>query len=171
MNAAAEIVERIEAAGGRFAIEGEELVVRPGDPAMPLVAELRLHKVEIIALLQSRIEQETESEPDDLLPGEWLLENCLYLDRWWGGAGALYLDAARWCAARGKPAPESRRAFVAALQTEGFQVGSDGLIAGLVLKVDVEAHEQFQKPPETAYNPNCKLSGHKTGHIARKAKA
>jgi hypothetical protein len=58
-----------------------------------------------------------------------------------------------------------------ALQAEGFAVTTDGLVYGLMLKADLEAHERFQNPPETAYNPNCKLSGHKTGHNTRKAKA
>ena len=171
MNSAMELIQRIEANGGRFLIEGEELVIRPGDAAMPLMKELRARKAEIIALLRTRTEQEAESAPEsDALPGEWLLENCLFLDRWWGGTGSLYLDAAHWCAAHRHPAPVSRQAFIAALRGEGFQVGSDGLVAGLVLKADVLAHEAFQNPPEPAYNPNCKLSGHKKGHSRRKAK-
>ncbi len=144
-----ELIQRIEAAGGRFAVEGEELVIRPGDAAMPLVEELRTHKAEIIALLRTRTEQEAESAPEsDALPGEWLLENCLFLDRWWGGTGSLYLDAARWCAAHGRPVPESRRAFTAALRREGFQVGSDGLVAGLILREDLEAIERSQAAPK-----------------------
>jgi hypothetical protein len=83
----------------------------------------------------------------------------------------LHLDLSRWCADHGRPVPESRAAFVAALQTESFAVTTDGLVYGLMLKADLEAHERFQNPPESAYNPNCKLSGHKTGHSRRKAKA
>ncbi|MGB9407993.1 MAG: hypothetical protein WCA89_10680, partial [Terracidiphilus sp.] len=94
MNAAAELVERIEAAGGRFTVEGEELVVRPGDPAVTFVAELRIHKGEIIDLLQSRTAEPMEAT----LPGEWLLEQCAFRDRCFGGTGALYLSLARWCA-------------------------------------------------------------------------
>jgi hypothetical protein len=167
MSTAEELVSIIEANGGRFLIEGEELVIRPGDAAMPLVEELRTHKAEIIALLQSRIEQETESAPDDPLPGEWLLERCVYRDRCFGGVGTLYLDLARWSAAHRQPAPESRKAFTAALQAEGFAVTADGVVAGLLLREDLEACERTQAVPE----PSCKKSGHKTGHSRRDAKA
>jgi hypothetical protein len=78
---------------------------------------------------------------------EWLLEQCVFRDRWWGGTGALYLSLARWCASHGRTVPASRRAFVAALQGEGFQPTSDNLVYGLVLKTDLEAYEQFQIAP------------------------
>jgi len=82
--------------------------------------------------------------------GLWLLEHCAFRDRWWGGTGALYLSLARWCASHGRPVPASRRAFVTALQGEGFQPTSDSLVYGLVLKADLEAHEQFQPAPNPA---------------------
>jgi hypothetical protein len=148
MSAAAELVSIIEANGGRFLIEGGELVIRPGDAAMPLVEELRTHKAEIVALLQSRTGQETESAPDDPLPGEWLLERCVYRDRCFGGVGALYLDLSRWCADHGQTAPESRRAFAAELQVEGFAVTTDGLVYGLMLGEDLETVMHFQGVPD-----------------------
>lgn len=42
--------------------------------------------------------------------------------------------------------PASRVAFVTALQSEGFQVTSDGLVYGLVLKSDLEAHLRLSTP-------------------------
>jgi hypothetical protein len=154
MNAAEELVERIEAAGGRFTVEGEELVVRPGDPAMPLVAELRQHKPEIIAWLQSRTEQEMESESDSDALGLWMLARCVYRDRCWGGVGALHLDLARWCADHGRPVLASRRPFVAALQEEGFEVTADGFVYGLILAEDWEAHERYQVAPAGSGQPS-----------------
>jgi hypothetical protein len=153
VNPAMELIQRIEAAGGRFAVEGEELVIRPGDPAMPLVAELRLHKAEIIDLIRSRSATPAETPEDDLLPGAWLLERCAYRDHCWGGIGALYLDLARWCAEHGRPAPESRQAFRAELQTQGFAVTTDGLVYGLMLAEDWQAHERFQAAPEASELP------------------
>jgi hypothetical protein len=82
--------------------------------------------------------------------GLWLLEQCAFRDRWWGGTGALYLSLARWCASHGRSVPASRAAFVTALQGEGFQSTSDGLVYGLVLKADLEAYEQFQTAPNPA---------------------
>ena len=144
MSAAAELVSIIEANGGRFLIEGEELVIRPGDAAMPLVEELRTHKAEIIALLQSRTNQEPDSAPENDGLGLWMLARCVYRDRCFGGVGALYLDLSRWCADHGQTAPESRRAFAAELQAEGFAVTTDGLVYGLMLG---EACERAQAAP------------------------
>jgi hypothetical protein len=136
---ALELVERIEAAGEQFTVEGADLVILPGDAALPLLAELRLHKQEIILLIQNRTATLAETPIDDLLSGEWLLEQCVFKDRWWGGTGALYLSLARWCADHKRPMPESRRSFVAALQAEGFAVTTDGLVYGLTLREDLEA--------------------------------
>jgi len=171
MSAAAELVSIIEANGGRFLIEGEELVIRPGDAAMPLVEELRTHKAEIIALLQSRTKQEPDSTPESDALGLWMPARCVYRDRCFGGVGALYLDLSRWCADHGQTAPESRRAFAAELQAEGFAVNTDGLVYGLMLGEDWEACERAQAAPEPSYNPECKPSEHKTGHSRRNAKA
>jgi hypothetical protein len=142
MTAASELVSMIEAHGGQFLIDGEELVIRPGELALPVLETIRTHKGEIISLLLSRENQSA----DGPLDSQWMLEQCAYRDGWWGGIGSLHLDLARWLTERGKVAPASRRAFVAALQTEGFQVTSDGLVYGLVLKSDVEFHLQFQNP-------------------------
>lgn len=111
--------------------------------------ELRQHKAEIIGLLESTSipPHDPVEDPIDEGWGEWLLEQCSFRDRWWGGTGALYLSLARWCASHGRPAPASRAAFVTGLQGEGFQFTPDGFVYGLVLKADLEAYEQFQTVP------------------------
>jgi hypothetical protein len=147
MTTATELIKAVEGRGGRLFVEDEYLVVVPRKAGEPLAEELLRHKQEIIALLQSRSEQETESAPDDPLLGDWLLEQCVFKDRWWGGIGGLYLDLARWCADHGRSAPASRRTFTAALQEEGFTVTMDGLVYGLVLKEDLDAHKRFQDAP------------------------
>lgn len=153
MNEAEELIRIVEARGGRLSIEGEKLVIEPKEAALPLADSLRMFKPQIVALLQSRTEQETESAPDVPLPGEWMLARCAYHDRCWGGVGALYLDLARWCAEQGRPAPASRRAFAAELQAEGFSVTADGLVCGLMLREDAEACERSLAAPTASGTP------------------
>jgi hypothetical protein len=149
MNSAVEIIEAITSRGGQLWLDGELLRYRLPANMGPMVDTLREHKPEIIGLLKSRPDSPVEGPLDDGW-GLWLLEQCTFRDRWWGGTGALYLSLARWCADHGRPAPASRAAFVAALQGEGFQPASNGLVYGLVLKADLEAHERFQTAPNPA---------------------
>jgi hypothetical protein len=139
MNEARDLIQIIESRGGRLTVEGEKLVIEPATAAAPVIDSLRTFKPEIVALLQSRTEQETNPAPESDALGLWMLARCVYRDRCWGGVGALYLDLARWCAEHGQPAPESRRAFAAELQAEGFAVTTDGLVYGLMLGEDLEA--------------------------------
>jgi len=148
MTPAAELVQIVEQRGGRLFIEGEKLVIEPEEAALPLVDSLRAYKPEIVALLQSRIEQEMESAPENDALGLWMLARCVYRDRCFGGVGALYLDLSRWCADHGQTAPESRRAFAAELQAEGFAVTTDGLVYGLMLGEDLETVMHFQGVPD-----------------------
>jgi hypothetical protein len=81
----------------------------------------------------------------------------------------LHLDLASWCIAHMRPVPASRRAFVAVLQSEGFQVTSDGLVYGLILKADLETHERFDAAPdsvETAAPARCKRTTESYGFRA-----
>ena len=167
MSAAAEFVSIIEANSGCFSVEGGELVIRPGEAALPLLDSLRAYKPEIVALLQSRSEQETDSAPDSDAPGLWMLARCVYRDRCFGGVGALFLDLTRWCADHGMPLPESRRAFTAELQSEGFAVTTDGLVYGLMLGEDWEAHERAQAAPE-ASGPPARPEGAKRRNAGRR---
>ena len=148
MNEAEELIRIVESRGGRLTIEGSKLVIEPEEAALPLVDSLRAYKPEIVALLQSRTEQETESAPENDALGLWMLERCVYRDRCFGGVGALFLDLARWCADHGQTAPESRRAFAAELQAEGFAVTTDGLVYGLMLGEDLETVMHFQGVPD-----------------------
>ena len=148
MSEAEELIRIVEGRGGHLFIEGEKLVIEPEEAALPLVDSLRTYKPEIVALLQSRTEQETESAPENDALGLWMLERCVYRDRCFGGVGALFLDLARWCADYGQIALESRRAFTAALQAEGFAVTTDGLVYGLMLGEDLETVMHFQGVPD-----------------------
>lgn len=147
MSAALELIRTVEANGGHFRVDGEYLVIAPKDAAEQVIDELRQYKSEIIDLLQNRPDTPAESSLDDGW-GLWLLERCVFRDRWWGGIGALYLDLASWLASHGRSVPASRRAFVTALQTKGFHVTSDGLVYGLILKDALEAHQRFHTAPD-----------------------
>lgn len=151
MNEAEALIRIVESRGGRLTIEGEKLVIEPQSAALPLIDSLRMYKPQIVALLQSRTDPESVPESDAL--GLWMLARCVYRDRAWGGVGALYLDLARWCAEQGQPAPESRRAFVAALQAEGFAVDTNSLVYGLMLGEDSEAHDRLQAAPRASAAP------------------
>ena len=54
MNAALELIRAVEANGGRFRVDGEFLVIRPGEAAAPVMEELRQHKAELLAELARR---------------------------------------------------------------------------------------------------------------------
>jgi hypothetical protein len=114
MNRALELIRTVEANGGQFRVEEGFLVIAPQEAAALVIGELRQHKSEIIDLLQNRSDSQVEGALDGGW-GLWLLERCVYCDRWWFGAGALYLDLARWRADHGLSVPASRRAFVMAL--------------------------------------------------------
>jgi hypothetical protein len=142
MSTATELVLTVEALGGRFLVDGAELVIRPGDAAMPLLKELRANKLAIIAFLQSRTEQQPDPDNDGL--GLWLLDRCLFRDHSWSGVAPLHLDRSRWCAEHGRPMPGSRRAFVTALQAEGFAV-DDGLVYGLLFREEATTPAPVQQ--------------------------
>ena len=52
MSAAFVLIRAVEANGGYIRVDGEYLVIAPGDAAEPVIEELRQHKAEIIGLLQ-----------------------------------------------------------------------------------------------------------------------
>jgi hypothetical protein len=149
-----ELIRAVEANGGQLRVDGGYLVIAPGRAAALVMEGLRERKPEIVALLQSRTEQETEPAPDSDALGLWMLARCVYRDRCWDGLGALHLNHARWCADCGRPVPASRRAFVAAIQAQGFEVTADGFVYGLILAEDWEAHERYQAAPVGSGQPS-----------------
>ena len=54
MSAALELIRTVEANGGRFRIDGEYLVIAPGEAAAPVMEELRQYKTELMAELARR---------------------------------------------------------------------------------------------------------------------
>ncbi|MGO9325223.1 MAG: hypothetical protein ACLP07_11740 [Terracidiphilus sp.] len=54
MSAALELIRTVEANGGHFRVDGEYLVIAPGEAAAPVMEELRQHKSELLAELARR---------------------------------------------------------------------------------------------------------------------
>lgn len=54
MNEALELIQFVEAAGGRFLVDGERLGIVPRGTAAPVINELRQHKTELLAELARR---------------------------------------------------------------------------------------------------------------------
>lgn len=52
----AELIRIVEAAGGRFRVNGERLGIDPKEAAAPVLDDLRAHKKEIIGLLACRLQ-------------------------------------------------------------------------------------------------------------------
>jgi hypothetical protein len=146
VSTAAQLIEMVEANGGRFMIDGDLLGVEPETAILPVLEEVRRSKFEIIKLLQCREEVSEEAALDEQDLCLWLLERCVFHDRWWGGIASLYVDNARWRAGRGHAVLYSRHAFEAALTEQGFNV-EYGLVEGLVLKHEEEAFELFREMP------------------------
>jgi hypothetical protein len=54
MSAALELIRTVEANGGRFRVDGEYLMIAPGEAAASVIDELRQHKAELLAELAQR---------------------------------------------------------------------------------------------------------------------
>jgi len=95
----------------------------------------------------------------------WVLERCAVRDDHEdaGGIGCLLLDFAEW-AIDHDAVPCQRAVFEALLTEAGFPL-KDGLAAGIVLKVDLEAVLFSQAAPEASGTPaRQSLTGAGSGH-------
>lgn len=151
MSAALELIRTVEANGGRLRIEGGSLVIAPDSAGLPIVAELRQHKQEIMRLIEHRREipvQDPEAWRADFV--QWLDSECALYPRAFGGLASLHLAFCDWENAR-REVPCTRKTFAAMLFELGFLVGEvngTALVSGLVLKEDVEATLETQTQNE-----------------------
>lgn len=83
----------------------------------------------------------------------WMAESCIQREGRddWGGIGCLLVDFAEWCIAH-EAVPCQRTLFETLLEEAGFRC-ADGMAAGIVLKVDMEAVLRFQTAPEGRETP------------------
>jgi len=66
LSAAMDVIRKVEAAGGRFEVDGDRLGVVPKEAAVPVLEELVRNKAEILVLLRER--EAVRREPFDDLP-------------------------------------------------------------------------------------------------------
>ena len=143
MSAALQLIEAVKAAGGWMRIEDGYLVIRPDSAALPILANLRQHKQEIIRLLESCPGVSSSDSEEWLGPVReffvrWLDAACVLHPRAFGGVAALQIDFCEWLAAEGE-APCCRATFVWLLEELGLLVGEVAgvvLVSGLVLRED-----------------------------------
>lgn len=95
------------------------------------------------ALLMRALEDESPTltgmavhDPHEWTPEleSWAPQECVYLDRCFGGVGALHVAFCEWCT-RHRGVPCTRVVFEELLSAQGFLV-CDALVSGLVLKRD-----------------------------------
>lgn len=148
MSAALELIEAVKAAGGWMRVEGGHLVIRPDSAALPVLANLRQHKQEIIRLLESCPAVSSPDSEEWLGPVRelfvrWLDAACALHQRAFGGVAALQISFCEWLAAQGE-APCDRETFVGLLQELGLLVGEVAgvvMVSGLVLREDFEVYQ------------------------------
>jgi hypothetical protein len=143
MNTALALIQAVEANGGRLAVEGETLVIRPKEAGLPLVDELRAHKTAILAALQARHLITSHNEEDSVGQAlrsafaRWEDIGCVRGAGGWdtSSVGVLQLDFCRWAGHSVQPC--TRRTFERLLADAGFST-TDGIVWGLMLPGPVE---------------------------------
>jgi hypothetical protein len=146
MSTAMEIVQAVEANGGRLTVEGEWLVVYPREVGKTLGEELRQHKAEIIGLLESApmsapLTPEPIQDPAKWRDpfSRWIVSACVGHWRLHGGVGRLHVAFCESEVGRGA-VPCSRADFEALLREQGWEIEQPlALVNGLMLRVDVDA--------------------------------
>lgn len=142
MSAALELIETVRANGGWLRVEGDTLVIAPDSAALPVVGELRKHKVEIIRLLETNSVFPIQDPEAWRAPfAEWLKSECVYHPRAFGGLACLHRDYCEWEIAR-DGVPCTGETFTALLSESGFLMGEirgTVLVSGLVFKSDATA--------------------------------
>jgi hypothetical protein len=143
MSAALDLIQTVKANGGELRVDDGWLVITPEGAAAPVLEELRQHKAEIVALLQTARTQ--LDDPPDWLADlrepfeQWLKSECVREPRCFGGARPLHLAFCEWETARNE-APCTRDAFERLLTELGFLIGKvndDLLVSGLAFRNDV----------------------------------
>ena len=90
-------------------------------------------------LKREQLEALLEAEPQAYEAGvqAWLVQQCVFRDRAWGGLAALHRDYCLWCRGVGNEVPAGRRTFRGLLLAEGFAVTAHEMVYGLLLAEDL----------------------------------
>jgi len=141
MNTALELIRTVEANGGQLRVEDGWLVIAPEHAATPVLEELRLHKGEIIGLLQPNGVPSNDPAEWRKPFARWLDSACVRHPRCFGGVGCLHIAFCEWEVRQGE-VPCTRDAFEHLLDESGFLVGEVAgvvLVSGLTFREDAEA--------------------------------
>ncbi|UWZ81835.1 hypothetical protein [Occallatibacter riparius] len=133
----AELIKRVAESGAVLIIEGGKLLGRPAERLAPFVAELKLHRAEVIAYL-SRPKTAADEWAEDFT--QWLTERCQVSDRFSTNLASLYRDFNRWCR-DANDWPCDAPAFAKLLAETGFTIAciyGETLVHRLGLAEDVE---------------------------------
>jgi hypothetical protein len=165
---AKQLIEKVEANGGRFVLTGEDVTIYPATAAAPLAIELRRHRDAIIALIRAArmypvaMERVPEGSMLDHDPTGWLedfhrwaLSCCFWRERSFQSVRSLHDDFCEWAAAHDS-VPCRSNTFERLLAEEGF-VFADGLVYGLILKSDWEQAMGRQAPAPGRLGENGSL--------------
>jgi hypothetical protein len=152
MSIAMEVVQAVEANGGRLTVDGEWIVIYPSEAGAPLVEALRQHKPEILALLRSRTEDGRRALPNIGEDGvslcdpamwregfsRWIASACVRHWRLHGGVGRLHVAFAEWTVQQ-REVPCSRGVFERLVREQGWEIDATrGLVDGLMLRKDAD---------------------------------
>jgi hypothetical protein len=155
MNTALELIEAVEANGGRLSIEGDYLVIDPSEAGASLVEKLRRHKSQIISLLQSRaaapVVDPLDAWREDFTrwrrskQGEHLAYGNLI--------SPCLIAFCEWLARRRHTVTCTRPEFEVLVQELGY-VTTDGRISGINITINKERRAGLKKTPyKSPYNP------------------
>jgi len=142
MSTPIELIQAVEARGGRLSVEDEYLVIDPRKAGEPLMEELRRHKAEIITVILERAALRWRNPFE-----QWLRLECALRPRDFGGLNCLHRSFSAW-AGEQDGATCSRDVFERLLKEHDFVfAGVCGvvLVAGLMLREDVESVVRFQR--------------------------
>jgi hypothetical protein len=145
---ASELLDAVAAGGGKVWLHGDKIRARLPDNLICLVDEMRDLKPQLIELLIECAPDSPDAWREDF--ARWRAERCVsrqgYEDS--AGIGCLLLDFAEWCIGH-DAVPCQRATFETLVEEAGFRC-ADGMAAGLVLKVDLEAVLCSQAAPEAS---------------------
>jgi hypothetical protein len=163
MNAALEVIKKVEANGGRLWAEDGWIVIEPAKAAAPLIEELKAFKPEILKLLQSDSAGMDAHDPACWQADftRWLAANCVSREGKQDSqsVGSLHVDFCEWATTHDS-VPCRRSVFEQLLASSGLCV-ADGLVQGLALLAEIQAHEDFAKHTAQVKEHDARISKRK----------
>jgi hypothetical protein len=127
-----QLIDTIQAVGGRLEVDGECIRCRVPENHRDLLEEVRRLKPEVMTVLATRPAADMDLGREVM---SWLQPNCVAYRAASCNPKFLYRE---FCAAKSK-ANMGYETFIAVLAAAGFYVAEDGMIEGLCLALDWDA--------------------------------